>query len=317
VHRSPSSPAAVDPPVRPYEAFFHVLFRDLDPGDFPFKFSVETTNHCNLGCPLCPRQQSGRGHGYIDPALFARIASEAAGRDILFYPQGFGESLLHPRYREMLHTLKTAGVRYPVMITNGTLLDEGACRDVIESEVACLIISLDGADPELFERLRPGADYAAVVANAKRLFELREQLGATRPHVVLSVVAAAGVGATLERFREHWQPYLRPTDEIFVCSPVTWASAIAYGGESGTQHVQPPGPRPPCRMLYKTMVVYYDGRATPCSYDHSCQLEIGNAREHTIEQLWNGTKLRRLRELHEQGRSDEIPLCRDCPDWIP
>ena len=30
--------------MKPYEAFQQLFFRDRDPGDFPFKFSVEVTN---------------------------------------------------------------------------------------------------------------------------------------------------------------------------------------------------------------------------------------------------------------------------------
>jgi hypothetical protein len=33
--------------------------------------------------------------------------------------------------------------------------------------------------------------------------------------------------------------------------------------------------------------------------------------------MWNGEALARLRRLHEEGRFDEIPLCRDCRDYVP
>ena len=67
----------------------------------------------------------------------------------------------------------------------------------------------------------------------------------------------------------------------------------------------------------RSLTVFYDGRATPCCYDHRCELEVGNAHEQSIAEIWNGPRMAELRRLHEEGRVDEVPLCRDCPDFIP
>lgn len=75
--------------------------------------------------------------------------------------------------------------------------------------------------------------------------------------------------------------------------------------------------RPPCRHLYHTLQVYFDGRTTPCTMDHGCRLHVGDASRQTLAEIWHGEPLRRLRELHEAGRSDEIDLCRGCPDHLP
>jgi hypothetical protein len=43
---------------------------------------------------MCPRKESERGYGLMDFELMKRCAAAAAGRDVIFYPQGFGESFL-------------------------------------------------------------------------------------------------------------------------------------------------------------------------------------------------------------------------------
>lgn len=301
-------------PVKPYEAFFHVLFKDLDPGEFPFRFTVEVTNHCNLRCTTCPREESGRGYGNVDYELFTDLARQAAGRDVLFYPQGFGESLLHPRYHEMMRYLSSVGVRAPVVITNGTYLDEANSRALVEAAPRVVIVSLDGADPEVFEKIRVRANYDEIVENTKTLFRVREELGRKSPQIILSVVGSDEVKESMAAFRDLWTPHLREDDEIFVCSPVTWAEAMPDLRPAPTEE---PAKRPPCRMLYKTLTVYYDGRTTPCCYDHACELEIGNARDESIEDMWKGEKLAHIRKCHEEGRFDEVPLCGECRDYVP
>lgn len=301
---------------KPYEAFFEHFFRDRIPGEFPLRFAVETTNICNLECPMCPRQESGRGFGVVDMDMMKRCADEAAGREIIFYPQGFGESFLHPKFREVLHYLKSTGVRYPCVITNGTQLSDQNIAALIDSETAIVIVSIDGADKEVFEKTRKNASYEDVVQKTKRLFQMRAERGAVRPHIILSVVGSDGVRESMDRFKSEWTPLFADHDEIFVCSVVTWAGTMKID-DSSCRPVPAPGtPRKPCRMLYKTLTVYYDGRATPCCYDHACKLEVGNAKTQTIAEIWNGEPLARLRRLHEEGRVDDIELCRGCPDYI-
>lgn len=303
--------------MKPYELFLSKLFQDFSPGDFPFRLSVESTNRCNLKCVYCPREDSGRGFGHMEFELFASIARQAAGKETIFYPQGFGEPLLHPRMREMLRVANAAGVRCVDLITNGTMLDEANCHAIIDASTTVVTVSLDGIDPDAFERIRVNARYDEVVAGVHRLLRLREERGATFPVVVLSVVGLPEVAPKYEAFRSYWRPFLRDTDDVFMCSAVTWAGAMAMPGREDARPDPDPSRRPPCRMIYKSLQIYYDGRATPCCYDHACALQVGDARTQTVEEIWNGEPLRALRRLHETGRSGEIPLCRDCPDHMP
>ena len=266
---------------------------------------------------MCPRQVSDRGFGDIDPSLFKILAEQAADKDVIFYPQGFGESLLHPPFGAMLTSLRQLGVRYPVVISNATMLTEANCQMFIQAEPAVIIVSLDGAEPELYEQLRPNASYVKVVENIERLFKVRAQLGRTRPHIILSVVGMEGIPEKLEAFRKKWEPFLLPSDESFRCSVVSWAGTFDTVAAPPKVRSTSTETRSPCRMLYKTLTVYYDGRTTPCCYDHACRLEVGNAKTTSIADIWHGDELRRLRHLHETGRVNEIDLCRDCPDFIP
>lgn len=300
--------------MKPYQLFLTHLFKDLDVGVYPFRLSVETTNHCNLRCTICPRESSDRGYGHIDFELFESIARQSAGHEVIFYPQGFGETFIHPRIRDMLKLLNESGVRCVDVITNATYLDETNCHAIIDASTTAVTVSIDGGTKEVFEKVRPGADFDTVVANVERLFRLREERKALYPFILISVVALPEVKETLDLMHAQWDPYLRETDEIFVCSAVSWAGSMMEIPGAGSTKRE--GKRGPCRMLYKTLQVYYDGRATPCCYDHRCELEVGNANEESIQDIWSGERLNALRRLHEEGRFAEIPLCSNCPDHM-
>ena len=304
-----------------FDAFQRLFFKDFDPGEFPFKFSAEATNRCNLHCMTCPRQESGRGYGDMTIDLFTSLADQAAGRrNVLFYPQGFGESFMHPRYFEMLRYVKRVGVRHPIVITNGSHLSEDNCRALIDAAPRGVVISLDGGDKKVFEEIRRHADYDAIVEGVKRLFRIREEAGARRPAILLGVIGLPSVLPTVESLRAQWKPYIRHRDDIFVCTPVSWAGTFEYPGMVAPSDpaTRPAAPevRPPCRYLYKSMTVFYDGRVTPCCCDHACRLGVGNANEQSVAEIWNGERVQALRRLHEEGRTDEIPLCGECNEYI-
>ena len=46
-------------------------------------------------------------------------------------------------------------------------------------------------------------------------------------------------------------------------------------------------------------------------------MDVGNAKEQTIEEIWTGEKAQHFRNLHETGRMNEIDICRGCQEYLP
>lgn len=300
----------------PKRQMLHVFFQDLVPGEFPLRVSAETTNHCNLRCAYCPREDGERGFGCMTPRLFERLARQCAGKRSAFAPQGFGEPFLDPEFVPRLRRMAELGMQYIDVVTNATLLDERASRALIAAKVWLVTIDLDGADKAVFEQHRKNAVYEDVVANVRRLFALRDELDSELPHIALSAVQLPDVAPSMAEFEAMWRPLLRERDEIFLAQPATWAGARPMPGKRAAT-AEELRTRKPCRHLSHTLQVYFDGRTSPCTYDHACRLDVGNATQQTLEEIWHGEPLRRLRTLHEQGRSGEIDICRNCPEHLP
>jgi len=300
----------------PKRQMLHVFFQDLVPGEFPLRVSAETTNHCNLRCAYCPREDGERGFGYMTPKLFERLARQCADKRSAFAPQGFGEPFLDPEFVPRLRRMAELGMQYVDVVTNATLMDERASRALIEAKVWLVTIDLDGADKTVFEQHRKNAVYEDVVANVRRLFALRDELDSELPHIALSAVQLPDVAPSMAEFEAMWRPLLRARDEIFLAQPVTWAGARPMPGKRAAT-AEELRTRKPCRHLYHTLQVYFDGRTSPCTYDHACRLHVGDANEQTLDEIWNGEPLRRLRALHEQGRSGDLDICRNCPEHLP
>ncbi len=77
-----------------------------------------------------------------------------------------------------------------------------------------------------------------------------------------------------------------------------------------------PGPRKPCPAIYNTMPIHNDGQVTLCCLDGFKTTNMGNVfTDGGIEAVWHGKRFTRMRELHETGQAERIPLCKNCNGW--
>jgi radical SAM protein with 4Fe4S-binding SPASM domain len=73
--------------------------------------------------------------------------------------------------------------------------------------------------------------------------------------------------------------------------------------------------RPPCAGLWNTPIVHVNGDLTTCCLDTKLLNRLGNLREHTLGQLWNGETLHRWRVAQIRGDfAGSGPYCTAC-NW--
>ena len=139
-------------------------------------WQVEPTRDCNLSCLMCPWPGLRSG-----PSQSLQMGEQTWNRLLPHLDEvesidftGSGEPLLNPH---LFKWLKEAGERgcHTGFLTNGTLLDEDGARQVIEAGLEWIGFSIDGAEKEVYERIRKGADFGAVTSAIEALAGLRHQ----------------------------------------------------------------------------------------------------------------------------------------------
>ena len=69
----------------------------------------------------------------------------------------------------------------------------------------------------------------------------------------------------------------------------------------------------PCRYLWDPLMVYYDGRVSPCCKDNDKRgLIVGDISWGTLQEVLDGEPLGRIRELHLQDKRQNHPVCKKC-----
>lgn len=162
--------------------------RDIRCSELPRNVFIEVTNRCNLECVTCPRTYAS-----FEPQRDLSLVKVLAIADQ--FPMleravlhGIGEPLLNVGLPEMVEELKKRGA-YVLFNSNGTALTAELASALVSSGLDEFRLSLDAAEPDLYERLRGRPLFGRVVANLRMLTAACQRVGAGAPRVSLWTMA--------------------------------------------------------------------------------------------------------------------------------
>ena len=278
---------------------------------FPIHLDIETTRVCNLRCPHCFRTQAleegrlGR-MGHMDFDLFKKVIDEGAEKGLCSVKYNYlGEPLLHPKYAEMVRYAKDKGVLETMMNTNATLLDEKHARALIEAGLDKIIYSFDAHDKDLYEKLRVGAKYDEVVENILRFQRIRNEMGRMFPVTRVSMVRMKDNLHDVENFVEFWK------DKVDLVSLVDYQNPLGHDKTDRTSS-EVEDTFFACSQLWQRLFIWWDGSVHLCCGDYEGEINLGNVNDMTVEEVWTGQRLSKIRELHQTGQFRRIKLCDRC-----
>lgn len=286
-------------------------YENLKSIDFPVEIAVELSNYCNLRCVMCPVPNLKRTRGFMDETVFKKVAADVSGESgFLFLPQGFGESLLHPQWLQLINLARSLEIQPIAVLTNGMLLDGENIKPVMEM-VDVVVVTIDGCTKKTYESVRVNASFERVTKNIENFLKYRED--AQSPHLVLRIIKMHDTENDIEGFRSFWSERIGKGDIIQVSDCIDWAGSVTYRGINDNQIQKD---RHPCRMLWKNLTVYHNGQVSPCCYDAEGELIIGNVLHQRLREIWDGSSLKNLRNLHLTGQFNRIPICSRCKNWL-
>lgn len=282
--------------------------------DFPNRITIELTNRCNVSCTFCHRNKFPMKLGDMEEELFYKIVDEAA----LHLPVTLvvflrGESLLYPKLISFIKYAKEKGLGPIQLASNGLRLNQDMAEALLESEVDFISFSLDTIDKEIYEKSRLTGDLDKSMKNVayfgKRCRERKEQ-GKFAPTLQVSTIDLDIYRPRQKEFVEYWKQYV---DVV----------RVYYEHDEKGHLVNPKvqeelilnSERKPCRKVFTDMIIYWDGQIALCCYDWNEQLDFGDIRKNSLQEIWNGEKYERIRRMHLNNAIEDDVLCKDCHHW--
>jgi MoaA/NifB/PqqE/SkfB family radical SAM enzyme len=156
---------------------------------FPQFLGLESTTKCNIDCIQCGLKSHPLKNRDI-PGEVLRLLEEGGYLDraasLLF--SDYGETLMGSRFDALLELVGRHRLPVSSFFTNGTLLTEQMARRIVEAQVKLIIVSVDAATKETYERIRRKSDFDLVVHNIELLQRIKKERGAVHPRLHFNCV---------------------------------------------------------------------------------------------------------------------------------
>lgn len=275
---------------------------------YPWGVDIGTTNLCNAACIMCPHSKLKK-MGTMDMKLYKKIIDNCKKLNIKTITLSFfGEPFLDKGLIEKIKYAKEKGMNVS-FYSNASLLTEELAIKVVDSGLDSITISFDGYSKETYEKIRKNLKFDVVKKNILNLIETRRRMKRKNPSINLVLVELEENKREIKQFYSEWN---KKVDSINIINMRNWANDIQKEGTKESFHFNKKIKRKPCALIWKKMVVDWNGDVVLCCDDWNHSTILGNLKKQTIEEIWKGEKLRKIREAHVKEEFWKVPLCSGC-----
>ena len=290
----------------------------------PMTISIEPTTACNLKCPECPSglRAFSRPTGNLKQDFFRKTIDELHKQLIylIFYFQG--EPYINPGFLDMVKYAKDKGI-YTITSTNGHFLNDANAKKTIESGLDRMIISVDGTTQETYESYRKEGNLETVLQGARNIVKWKKKMNSSTPHTIFQFLVV--------KPNEHQIDEIYKLAEEIGIDEVKLKTAQVYEYEKGNDLIptiekyarykkNSDGTYSVknkllnhCWKLWHACVITWDGLVVPCCFDKDAQHRLGDMKNKSLKEIWQGEDYDKFRKQLLRGR-DQIDICKNCTE---
>lgn len=298
--------------------YMNYFMKSTHSGKSPVVINFELWNECNESCVFCRDEKdnifdsnpSGSGNpipkGKLPFETYIKVLDTFSDRLILSVPYINGEPLMS---KDIYRSIEAASSRKigTLIASNGILLNETNSRKLLEAGLDCLKVHISGFTNSIHAIEHRRGDVERIKKNLLRFVELQHQLNA-KTIVLLDFIRYEHNKHEIELARA----FAKDNAMLFNIRP-----GNPKGMES-TEPLQSTKPLPltvHCDWLWTVLTIDWDESIYPCC-DHvvwSGASAYGKAGQDQMNELWEGSKVREMREIHTSKGRLPIPICAQCP----
>jgi radical SAM protein with 4Fe4S-binding SPASM domain len=282
----------------PYKGAYDL--KDNIPLPVPYVIYIEPSGFCNFKCKFCPQYTgSGMKKDTMKLELFEKIIFDLKQFDKkikLVRICGQGEPLLNKNLDAFLKLLYESNVAEKIeLVTNGFLLTDELV-DCISRYVTRIIISLEALNDEDYKFVtNTDVKFSTILHNIKTMYCNKKNCII---HVKILYVKD-------EKDKEQFfDLFGNISDEIFI-EQIVQQFPNAYINELPVNNITRWGkdvlPHKICVQIFKSIQICANGNVVACCVDWEQVNLLGNVHTESVKDIWNGSKLKQLQNIHLSG----------------
>jgi MoaA/NifB/PqqE/SkfB family radical SAM enzyme len=292
---------------------------------------MDTINLCNLRCKMCYYSSDyHRKKQEMDLPLFRRIADQVFPKTRFLYLSCATEPTMNKQLASIVRATGEYEVPFTSFCTNGQMLREDVIQACIDAKISEIIFSVDGATRGTYEEIRRGGKWDRLVEKMDLLASMKQRASSKLPvtrinftcmlHNIRELPAMVQFAADRRVHSLHVRHLLAYTDEENSChEEMTYLRLFNAMAEEAKKEAalrgidlflpdQAPAGQgmtgktcltdgskleanPYCLLPWYQAIIDWNGDYRICSMHR----RLGNLREQTFDEIYNGPKLREIR----------------------
>ncbi len=293
----------------------------------PRYLDVELTNLCNFHCRFCPTgtKSVNRVKGYMPDAVVDALVANVKK----YHIPGvrfirWGEPTMHPKFVEILKKVKSVGAKIHIN-TNGSILDEGKIRELLDIPLDSIKFSFQGADEDTYQEMRQGGEYLHLLSTVKLMYNLqRRTLCTPHTYIQISTTLTGETAEQVESFKHDvgnicdfyniGYTKLNHLDVDKMDISEVEKEKIRVLQQQETIHSNY---RKICYEAFDKLSINWNGDVTLCCSDYDNFMLVGNLLDMDIKELFNSHAADAYRQMIVNGEYGRIKCCSTCYETVP
>ena len=313
---------------------------------FPPFLEIEPTTACQYACVCCENSYWKEPPKSMSFQNFKKIFDDF-GMPKWLGLTGIGTSYLNKDYHKMLSYAKSKGTLIETFDHFNDLKDDDHIRELINTGMDFLFISIYGGTKESYEKVMRGGNFDKAMHNIRRFVALNKQMKKRFPilsfhyiitkdskdslstfldfvHSLDTEIAEVLVTPMTHAFKEA-EDFAVTIDENYVNDLKAKAKRLGIGitinfsAKKDSEELEKRPPMSDCKELLMPFI-FSNGDITPCcslneanNRDWQHGTSLGNAIEKPIKEIWYSKRYKRMRDMI---RNKEVPPeCIYCPAY--
>lgn len=264
---------------------------------------IETSTTCNYNCIICPHISLTRKKETMNNNLFDLIISKIL-KEIPYIKHltisGFGEFSTD---KEWKYKLKKAKENFNIIhvITNLSLLNKEDI-DFILKYITDIRISIYAISDNTYNKVHNPPMYITFKKIKDNILYITKKKN-NKQKIILNYVEIPENMHETKKWIKFWK---NKVDLIEVWKPHNWIDGKSYR-DICNHRLQTCG-----RPFNGPIQIQVDGTVNVCCFDYNGQLIIGDLKNQTFSDIFNGKIMKKIQNFHVTNNADKIYQCKVC-----